>query len=139
MRVVYCRVPELLNVEMHRLVEEWVRFLPGWVALLTVDYDDSDPNSLCAVNANYVQRAAFLSIHPSMVNLDRGTRDMTFLHELGHALHAPVDLALAQILETNMGRKSAERVYEDAVEAFVNDYASLILIREDPPNPGGTS
>lgn len=124
-RITYQDLPDVVAPEILRLAETWVRFVPAWCTRLTVSYDTADTDSYCTISASHQQRSAHLYICPALWDLDPQARDKTFLHELAHALHAPVDEAVAQILETGMPRRAAEKVYADAVEGFVNDHAAL--------------
>jgi len=125
MRIVYGDLPDVVAPDIKRMVDKWARFVPGWVARLHVTYDSTDTANYCTITPSYVQRTAHLYVCPAMWELDQQGRDQTFLHELAHALHAPVDEAVAQILETGMPKRAAEKVFGDAVEGFVNDFAAL--------------
>lgn len=133
MNVVYVGIPEVLDGEILGLVSRWGDFLPRWVDTLTVIYDDTQPN-IASADGVFEQRVAKLWIHPQFWSLDKRSRDITILHEIAHILMAPLDQCVDTIIKFRPENALAEKLYSDAVEGYVNDFASIAwLSRQDKP------
>jgi len=138
MRVRYRELPDALDAEIRKVVAEWRPFLPGWVDTLVISYDDKDPNSYASATAMWDQRSAEIAFHPMFWSMDARGRAVTMLHEIGHVLMAPLDQCVETIITQKPKRALAERLWSDASEGYVNDFAALAwhTHRGDPNREG---
>jgi len=125
MRVRYKELPDALDAEIRKTCETWRGMMPGWVDTLIVSYDDTDPNNYASASALFDQRTAAIAVHPAFWSLDERGRNLVIVHEMAHVLMAPLDQAVDTIITTKPKRATAEKLYADACEGFVNDFASL--------------
>ena len=125
MRIRYRELPEGLDAEIRQLVTTWRHLLPGWVDTLTISYDDTDSDNYAGASAMFDQRTAHIVIYPLFWSLDQRGREVTLIHEIGHVLMAPLDQCVETITQQRPKRALAEKLWSDAAEGFVNDFASL--------------
>lgn len=130
MRIRYQALPDSLDSEIRCLIQRWRGMLPGWVDLLTVTYDDTDSDDYASANAMFDQRCATIAIHPLFWSLNERSRALAILHEIAHVLMAPLDQAVETIIQTRPKRSTAEKLYSDACEGFVNDFAALAWLTQ---------
>ena len=136
----YHEFPDLLSDEIHRLIDDWARFLPGWVDTLDIYYDDnevSSASSYASAGGNFNQRTASIWFHPKFWGLDIRSREITLFHEFGHILMVPVDQVVEMIIKSKPRKDISEKLYSEACEGFVNDFAILTwrireFAHEDP-------
>lgn len=103
--------------------------LPLWCNTLYLEWNDSSLEFFCEIDIIEEHRWGTLTIYPSFISLPEDERMRTIAHEFAHAYLARIDNAWEDVLECvpNNVKKLAEKIYERACEAAVEDIAATWL------------
>lgn len=123
--------PDDLRSSVAPLIEQWRSMIPTWCQEVVLRYDPQQEARMAA-RINYRNRWAVLIVTGQWFDQPEDERVASLLHELMHICMEPFTVAASRVIEdlTDEGtplRELAHTMYEDGMEAAVEDLARCVL------------